>query len=228
VPDEAVATGAGFGLAALALVVLWKVLGASPLALFSRIREGEVLDHATRNRILDLVNARPGIHLKELQADLGIAWGTLVHHVRRLEATGHLVSMRQGPRRLLYAANTPESRARQDLALLRNGTAFRIAATIQQQPGIRQGTVCDVLELQPASVSKHASRLEEAGLIEVPRDDGRPRYLPTERLHLALQLAAPLAEGGLRLAQVPSALPGPELPASAAAAVAEHRAAAAA
>lgn len=191
-PVVAVATGAaGLGLLALLGIMALKALGFSGVGLFSRIEKDDVLEHQTRQRILDGVTSRPGMHLKELQELVGVAWGTLVHHVRRLEGTGHLVSVRQGPRKLLYAANTPESRAREDLAALRNGTALRIATTVATKPGIRHNAVCAELDLQPAAVSKHLAKLAQAGLVDAAKVDGRPSYAPTDRLMPALQLAQP-------------------------------------
>ncbi|MEA3189604.1 MAG: hypothetical protein QOD77_186 [Thermoplasmata archaeon] len=191
-PVVAVATGAaGLGLLALLGIMALKALGFTGVGLFSRIQKDDVLEHQTRQRILDAVTSRPGLHLKELQELVGVAWGTLVHHVRRLEGTGHLVSVRQGPRKLLYAANTPESRAREDLAALRNGTALRIATAVAAKPGIRHNAVCAELDLQPAAVSKHLAKLAQAGLVDAAKVDGRPSYAPTGRLVPALQLAQP-------------------------------------
>ncbi|MHB8633816.1 MAG: winged helix-turn-helix transcriptional regulator [Thermoplasmatota archaeon] len=199
IPAVAVA-GAG---ATLALFVPWRRLAwmagrrFGPLAasLFSRIQGDAVLAHPTRSDIVARVAGRPGVTMMDLRAELGIAWGTLVHHVRLLETHGALVSVRQGPRRLLYAANTPEARARIDLALLRNATAQRIATLVQASPGIHQGALCLELEVAASAASKHLARFEAAGLVEVRRDGGRCHYGPTPRLGTALLLvgAEPVA-----------------------------------
>ena len=169
----------------------WPVLGRLRFLgvfLFSRLDRGALLEHATRRRIVDSVAARPGQTLQALRDNLGVAWGTMVHHVRILERHGQIVSVRQGPRRLLYVASTPEGRARGDLALLRTPMAHGIARSVQASPGIRQVEVARLLGVRAPAASKHLSRLASAGLVVVERSGGTCRYTPTPRLQTALGL----------------------------------------
>lgn len=168
------------------------------MGLFSRIQPERVLEHETRARIMDTVAANPGLTMLQLQDRLGVAWGTVNHHVRKLADLGHLVSVRQGPRRLLYAADTAEAKARQELALLNVPTARRIALAVQERPGVRQTDLCASLSLNKPSASKHLARFEAAGLIEVRRDGGACHYEATPRLEAALLVAT--ANGPPRMA----------------------------
>jgi DNA-binding transcriptional ArsR family regulator len=177
VPPAAVAV-AGTGLLAV-------LVGAAGMGLFSRIEGPAVLEHPTRARLMALVAERPGLTILHAQELLGAAWGTTVHHVRRLEANGLLATVRQGPRVLLYAANTPEAKARRDLALLRNGTAREVARLVAGAPGIRTGALSASLGIGAPSASKHLSRFAAAGLVERPQAGG---FAATERLHQALTL----------------------------------------
>ncbi|MCA1819970.1 MAG: helix-turn-helix domain-containing protein [Halobacteriales archaeon] len=171
------------------------------VALFSRIRRDDVLEHDTRRRILETVSVRPGLTLQGLQATLGVAWGTVVHHVHLLERHGRLVSVRQGPRRLLYVALTPEARAREHLALLRTATAQGIARAVHGRPGIQQVEVCRLLGVRSPSASKHLARLALAGLVVVDRSARGCRYAPTPQLQEALALC----HAGVRRPPRPSA-----------------------
>ena len=190
-----------------ALLPLKRVLGGLlGLGLFSRIQPDEVLEHATRAQIMDLLAASPGLTVQEVQARLGVAWGTAVHHVRRLEGHGEVVSVRQGPRKLLFAANTPEARSRSDLALLRTETAHRIGMAVLGRPGIQQAELCGQLGMRTPAASKHLGRMAAAGLVAATREGGRVRYEPTPRLEAALRLGAPVAPARTRPAR-PEARP---------------------
>lgn len=155
---------------------------ASGMALFSRLDGDKVLEHPTRRRVLETVSARPGLTLQGLQALLGVAWGTMVHHVHVLQRHGQLVSVRQGPRRLLYESKTPHARARGHLALLHHATARAIAEAVRASPGIRQSEVGQRVGVQGPAVSKHLARLTQAGLVVVERQGQNRRYLPTAKL----------------------------------------------
>ncbi|MES2154256.1 MAG: winged helix-turn-helix transcriptional regulator [bacterium] len=179
----------GIGIAALIAAATWLAAHALGAGLFSRIQGPKVLEHDTRARIVQEVDASPGITLVDLRTRLGIAWGTTWHHVRRLEKNGLLVSIRQGPRRLLYAANSPAAGARATLALLRNPTAQRIAQAIHATPDLAATAICRLLALQPPNVSKHLARFTASGLVE-PSPIVERGYVATPRLTSALALAA--------------------------------------
>ena len=159
--------------------------GIGAFALFSRIQGPAVLEHPTRARIMELVAQKPGITLLALQGEVGIAWGTLTHHVRRLERNDLVAAVRQGPRLLLYAANTPQARARNDLALLHNETARRVARMVSERPGIRTGMLSQALGIRAPSACKHLGKFAAAGLVQRAPDG----FQATDRLRQALALA---------------------------------------
>lgn len=161
--------------------------GLGAVGLFSRIQPDQMLEHETRARILDAVSSNPGISLLDLRERMGVAWGTLNHHVHKMQDAGILVSVRQGPRRLLFAAESPEGQARKELALLHVPTARRIAMAVQENPGVRQKDLCESLQLNKPAASKHLARFEAAGLVLVSREGGACHYQPTPRLEAALQ-----------------------------------------
>lgn len=171
--------------------------GGAALLGFSRIAPDDVMEHATRARIVEAVQQRPGLTLRQVQAAAGVAWGTTVHHVRLLEHHGQLVSIRSGPRRLLYAANTAEARARDDLAALAHPTALAVATAVVESPGLDQGDLCHDVGLRAPAASKHLTRLEAAGLVEVSRRDGRCHYRATGRLEDAVRILRPVVTSGV-------------------------------
>lgn len=192
---EAAAPAAAAGAGAVLLALLWRALsfGASALPfasrLFSRIEGPRVLDNAARARLNELVAATPGATLEELRAAAGIAWGTAVHHLRRLEAHGLVVSHASGARHRYFPANTQASRHRAALAALAQPTAQRIARLVQASPGIGQQDVCAELGLNAPAASKHLGRFASQGLVSVRADGRRRLYEPTPELKAALAIA---------------------------------------
>lgn len=164
------------------------------LPLFSRIQTTKVLDNPVRARVHEAILQDPGLSVEEVRARSGIAWGTAVHHLRRLEETGLLVSVTHNARRRYFAANTAASQRRGHVAALSHPTARRVAELVRQQPGLDQSALCDALGLRNPAASKHLAQLASQGLVMQQRMGRRCHYHPTAALHAAFGvLEVPLA-----------------------------------
>jgi DNA-binding MarR family transcriptional regulator len=161
------------------------------LALFSRIEGGNLLNNPVRARIHDVVAQDPGLSLSEVRSRTGIAWGTAVHHLRRLEAHGMVVSVSQLAHRRYFAANTPAASQRTAMTVVIHPTARRIAHLVSQRPGIGQTGICHALGLNNPAASKHLRQFETQGLVLSRRDGNSRIYHPTGALHSALLLLEP-------------------------------------
>lgn len=169
--------------APLALLALG---AAGGLGLFSRIERGALLDNPVRARVHDAVVQQPGVTISDVRGRVRIAWGTTVHHLRRLEAHGLLVSIPQGGHRHYFVANTPAATQRTALAALRQPTAHRIAALVAVRPGIDQTALCETLGLNGPSASKHLGQFRVHGLVESQRIGRRTVHRATPGLLAAL------------------------------------------
>ncbi|MHB8634371.1 MAG: winged helix-turn-helix transcriptional regulator [Thermoplasmatota archaeon] len=199
---SAVALAGGTGSETLWLArVIWFRLGrrASWLAtfaslavapLFSRIATPGVLDNPVRNRIRDVVAAAHGISIAEVRRQAGVAWGTSVHHLRRLERHGLVVGVRQGRQRTFYASGSAASRERQALGAVAHPTAMRIAVLVQLRPGIDQKALCVELGIRNPAASKHLGRFERLGLVRRERAGRSCHYHATDELVRALAAGA--------------------------------------
>lgn len=169
--------------------------GAAGLAvafpLFSRIERGAVMDNAQRARVHELVAQDPGLSLSEISARAGLAWGTTVHHLRRLEQHGMVVSQRDLGHRRFFLANTPAAAQRSAMAVVMHPTARRIAEYVAQRPGTDQAGLCEALGLNNPAASKHLSHFEQRGLVVAERSGRSRHYHPTGGLHSALLLLEP-------------------------------------
>ncbi|MCA1811052.1 MAG: helix-turn-helix domain-containing protein [Halobacteriales archaeon] len=161
--------------------------------LFSRIQGSKVLDNPVRAHVHQVVVQDPGLSVEEVRSRAGIAWGTAVHHLRRLEDTGLLVSVTQNARRRYFAANTPASSRRTHVAALTQPTARRVAELVRRRPGLDQTSLCEELGLRNPAASKHLQQLAAHGLVLAQRDGRRCLYHPTEALHAAFGILEGMA-----------------------------------
>ena len=83
------------GLYALWRALKWTGLFAL-LPLYSHISDGEILDDENRANIYRLIQAEPGISTKDVATRLGLAWGTVTHHLGKLEKRRFVVSKKYG------------------------------------------------------------------------------------------------------------------------------------
>lgn len=183
-------------------------LGLLPaVPLFSRIERSELLDNPVRARVHEVVTQDPGLSLSEVRARTGIAWGTAVHHLRRLENHGMVVSVTQLAHRRYFAADSPAASQRTAVAVVMHPTARRIAQLVSQRPGIDQTGICNALGLNNPAASKHLQQFAAQGLVLVERDGRSRLYRPTGALHSALSLLEPVPAQVRVSSRVPAAQP---------------------
>lgn len=187
----------GFGLRGWTAVGPWSArtlrtaLAFASLGLFSRIERGHLLDNPVRARVHDAVAQDPGLTISEVQTRAGIAWGTTVHHLRRLEDNGMLVSVTRRANRHYFVANSPAAAQRSAIAMLMHPTARRIATLVALQPGIDQTGLCQALGLNGPAASKHLGQFRGQGLVASQRVGRRTVHHPTPGLQAALGLLDP-------------------------------------
>jgi len=167
-------------------------LGAA-IPLFSRIEQGNVMQNAVRARVHEAVVQDPGLSLSEVRARTGIAWGTAVHHLRRLEQHGKIVSVTQLAHRRFFAANSVAAGQRTAVAVVAHPTARRIAHLVNGQPGLDQTAICEALGINNPAASKHLRHFASEGLVITHRDGRRRLYTPTPSLQSVLLVLEPAA-----------------------------------
>lgn len=133
-------------------------------AYFSRIERPRVLDHERRARILEIVQAEPGIHSEDLRRRTGLAQGTLQHHVRKLVETGVLVRRRAGRYTCYHAPGAAGVRGLETEAVGRSAAARRILAALEDDPSLSGAALAQRLGMSRQSVHYHLKRLRASGL----------------------------------------------------------------
>lgn len=167
-PPAAVAAGGSLLAGALAFL-LWLArpflasAAASALGLFSRIEDDELASHPLRRQALDFINANPGASVKDVQRSLGVAWGTAIYHLGRLERAGLVAVRRVGGR----SGHWPLGQAPPRGAPAPTGQA--LVDLVQQHPGLSQAELAQLAGIGAPAACKQLARLESAGLVAATR-----------------------------------------------------------
>lgn len=179
-PTPAQAAGVGAVAAAVGLLYYLWPLAKGGLGLFSRLREPEVVAHPARRQLLQLIEAEPGIHFKEMARRTGLPNGSLVHHLETLRRGGQVVARPSGGYTLYFLGPRVPAGSAEAASALKADGARRILELVRQQPGLSSADVAARCGLQPSTVSYHVQRLQAAGLLAGLRDGRALRLLPTE------------------------------------------------
>ena len=169
---------AGYGLWSLLRRFAW-VAGLPGIAGFSRIEDSEVLQHPLRSQVFQVIQASPGIHASELTRRVGTGWGTIVHHLDRLEKAKLVTVRRVNNQKCYFEAGGKVSR--QDMAVasaVRSDSASQIAAFVSTHPMTNQKEMAAELGISPALASFHVKKLVALGVLDKVRQ-GKATLLTT-------------------------------------------------
>lgn len=129
--------------------------------------EARVLESSLRRQIVDIIREEPGIAIGGLLEKLPVGWGTVYHHLSKLERGGVVRCVTSGRRRLLYlveqgaAGQDPHQRS-----LLGGHTTRTIASIVAEGQGMSIEAIVEQSHETPRVVYYHLKRLIEAGLVQ--------------------------------------------------------------
>lgn len=163
----------------------WLLRGASAAAvlpLFSRIHKDKLLENTTRAAAFDFIESNPGATPQQLREAIGVAWGTAVYHLDRLERAGKLVSQSHGNRHRYYTVGAVPRQDRAAHGVLQSVATRKVAEAVLKAPGSVQKDLCSVLGIKNPAASKQLKRLQDEGLVDVKVQQRFRAYEPTPRL----------------------------------------------
>ncbi|MFA5862598.1 MAG: winged helix-turn-helix transcriptional regulator, partial [Candidatus Thermoplasmatota archaeon] len=161
----AAAAGASFfGIYAAWRALKWTGLFAL-IPLYSHISDNEILDDPNRAGIYRLIQVEAGISTKDIAEQLGLAWGTVTHHLSKLEKRRFVVSKKYGKYRRYFANGEGGTEMKDQVAVLRLDRTGDVAALIRSNPGLTQKAVSTALGVSSSTILWHVKRLEGAQLI---------------------------------------------------------------
>lgn len=175
VPGPGIAIGILGGLGALSWVWLRgidtapRLLGASAAAIagFSRLKKNELLDHETREEIVEAITSSPGRTAASVRKTLGLSRTTFFYHLRRLEQEGLIRVARRGAQ--LYL-ETPAIFAQRTEPATVEARIFRAAL---EAPGMAAADYALMLQLHERTVRHHLLSLERRGQLRSERASAR-------------------------------------------------------
>jgi DNA-binding MarR family transcriptional regulator len=164
---------------------LWKKLLplGFGLPLFSRIEKDELLENDRRARIFELIRQNPGIHLSDIARQLDYAWGTTLHHLRKLRADRLIMFKEIGHHKSFFVNGSGLSETQmQAMSLIKNGTLSKLASYLEEHPRVSLKELSEALQISPPLAAFHIRKLEKAGLVQKVRDGKSVRLSTTAAL----------------------------------------------
>ena len=122
---------------------------------------------------------------------MGVGWGTIVHHLDKLEK-GRLVTARRVNNQKCFFEDGGKV-SRQDMAVagaVRGDSASLITAYVTAHPMTSQKAMAAEIGISPALVSFHVKRLVDAGVLEKARSGKATALAVTSEAALATTLVA--------------------------------------
>lgn len=138
--------------------------------------------HPNRRKIYAFLRLAPGMHLRDLERELDMPLGTLEHHLKKLEEMGKVSARSHGRYKSFYPTNHIERTDKTYLYYLHQTTPRRLILALLETPKTPTPAqdLAEGLELAPSTISHHANKLVEAGLVAKSRDGPRVVYALTE------------------------------------------------
>lgn len=159
------------------------------LPLFSRIARERVLEHAARRHLLDLVEASPGIHYRELVRRAGRGHGAVEHHLRSLVRAGLLRVHVEGGRTRYFPPPARGELALEQRSALLADRARHVLACVARHGHLPLAGLARAAGLAPSSLHACVGRLKAARLVEPVRLGREVRVGLTEDGRRALGIA---------------------------------------
>lgn len=132
----------------------------------SHSQEHMVLSQNTQIRIFDCIKAHPGIHLRKIGRELGLAPGDVQYHLYKLEKEGRVNSVRRGLYKSFYPSDLFGEAQKKLLGILSQDTAREVLLNILRNPNTTQEDLALILHVSQPTISWHVKRLVGLGLLQ--------------------------------------------------------------
>ena len=165
---------------------------------FARALDDSPGDSDAREAIVGYLQTTPGAHFSKVRDDLGLGTGETQHHLRRLVEAGVIESRRDGDYRRFFPAQRFSEFEQTALGYLRRETPRGMAIQLLRNPEASGSDLADALSVTPPTISRHATDLADAGLLE--RDDGYRLVDPETLLVLLVRYADSFDDDAVALA----------------------------
>jgi DNA-binding transcriptional ArsR family regulator len=143
--------------------------------LYARLEGRALLKHQAREAVMDLLRRRPGLAFVDIQQAIGLAPGTTKWHLDKLSRSAFIASRRDG-RTVRYYPRGMDPTVVDAVISMRDPSRCAIVRVAMRAPGVTQGDLAATLGLAQSTVSHHAARLVEEGVLLAERDGKTVTY----------------------------------------------------
>jgi predicted transcriptional regulator len=120
----------------------------------------------TRGEIMAFILTNPGVYLREISEDLGLAMGVVQYHTWVLTKNGEVEECRSGRYRRFFGAARFGQVEREVISLMRQGTAGRILVLLSESQPLPHTELAGLLGISSQALTWHMKRLKSMGMVE--------------------------------------------------------------
>ncbi len=151
----------------------------------------ELLELETRRDIYNLVYTRPGLHLREIQRQLGMHVNLVEYHIHQLIASELVVSVHQGGYSRFFPAQAPGSDRQVDrltsqekrvLGMMRQPMPLRIMVYLLATGNPPHKDICEHLGCAPSTLTYHMKKMVRGQIVvQTTAGEGKGYHLSDRR-----------------------------------------------
>ena len=113
-----------------------------------------------RTKIRLVVSLKPGLHLRELQRQIGLSFSSTRYHVDKLAKEGEIDRVEDNGYSRIYPAGIDQS-DKILLSLVRRETDYKILSSFLKENSLSQQRLTELTKLAKSTVSEHLATLLE-------------------------------------------------------------------
>ena len=125
----------------------------------------DVLELENRRKLYQLVSKFPGMYLREIEKELGLAMGVLDYNLSYLEKKDILTVEREGNRKRYFVKEDIEFGDKATIAILRQEITRRLVLHLMLNPNASFQDVLAQFNISKSTLSFHMKKLTEADIV---------------------------------------------------------------
>ena len=130
-------------------------------------------------RIKLLISLHPGLHLRELQRQIGLSFSSTRYHVDKMARDGEIDRLEDNGYLRIYPAGI-DQKDKILLSLVRKETDHRILSSFLKENSLSQQRLTDVTKFAKSTVSEHLAKLVKLGVVRTKAGGERRTFELTD------------------------------------------------
>ncbi len=142
----------------------------------TREKRSLLLMHPVRRNIYRIVSESPGSYFFEIASALELPHGTVSWHLKKLETSGLIGTLRFAGRRVFFSEALRSEDVEKAFVVLKSKATQNVFTYVLNNNGCYQAQIADALQQHHDTVRHHIQRLKKAKLIESIKQGRTVRY----------------------------------------------------